>query len=149
MGTYLEVLRCPDCGVPVRETVRHGLFQAGGTSIGPAAIPCPQCGLLLESGQSEWEEKSTIARWWFFLQLVLWAVVGACLAGSIVGVCGSWLLAELNLLPRTRMTLCALVVTCVVAGVVVWLLFRNALQDVRASQERTRHSNQIPSERET
>lgn len=97
--TFVEKLRCPACGAVVREIVSHGAFQVGGSSIGPSLLPCPGCGVAVESGLSEWDEKSVDVRAWHILRLLLWTIVGTFLIANAAAYLVTWTLLRKKMDP--------------------------------------------------
>lgn len=137
MNTHVQSIRCPRCYAEVREIVMHRGFQVGGSSIGPYLIPCPKCGLLVESGLSEWADKSIAERQWYIVRLILWAIAGAVIVGGVAAAIGSAILVQLELVRQAQISTCRIIIFWSVSAILVSQLFRNGRGEIRESKERT------------
>lgn len=87
MHTEVVILRCPNCDGEVDHIVRHNGIQAGGSSIGPSVMACPNCGAGVATGKSEWTEKHFVTKASILLTRVVWLLVGSLfIAGGLAGV---------------------------------------------------------------
>jgi hypothetical protein len=137
MQTDVENLVCPNCGTTVGQTIRHGGFRAGGTSIGPSAMACPGCDILVYTGQSEWNEKGLIQKSLFIVHRLLWMIVGSIfLAGVFAGFFG-WFAVTVHLITPAQQDLCTVAAFFVGALLVSAILIRNAFKEIRDSCNRT------------
>jgi hypothetical protein len=135
--TYVKSIVCPDCGAKVREVVSQGVFQVGGSSIGPPVLPCPRCGLFVESGLSEWEEKSILARAWYILRILLWTVFGTSAVGITVAFVAAEIAERNKWIRPAQHSACYWTVFGIVAGLLAWRLLGNSVREIRDSRART------------
>ena len=137
MQTNIEITRCPECGAKVSEVVRHNGFRVGGSSIGPSSIPCPGCGIHIVTEQSEWAEKSLLARAWFFLQLGIWTLVGSVFLAGALTILVYQVAVAYRFIKVSQQTNFGWVVYGLATGLIGLQLFRNAFREIRESRQRT------------
>lgn len=136
MHTEVRVLCCPDCGTTLGETVLHSGFQSGGTSIGPPTISCPNCGLLIDTGKSEWREKSTLQKTWFISSRLTWFSVSAFFLGSLCGIVVVWGLDENGFIRNVDRQFYFFVVFGIASLLLGALFCANAIREIRESDRR-------------
>jgi hypothetical protein len=136
--TEIENLYCPECGVTVRQSIRHQGFRAGGTSIGPSTIPCPACGTVVKTGDSEWDEKGLFQKSWFFLSCIAWWIAGSLFVGGAFACVVGWCAVESRLIAKSQEALC--IAIAFVGGILFLgtILMRNALWEIRESRKRSK-----------
>ncbi len=137
MQTEVTVLTCPSCGATVSHTVAHNGFKAGGTSIGPSAIPCPGCGIAVVSGQSEWDEKHFFQKAWFVLQRLFWWLAASFFIAGFLATIVGLIAVEAKFIREPQRMLWSLVTFGVGALLIGVILGRNAFKEIRESRQRT------------
>lgn len=140
MQTEIVIISCPVCGATVDHAVRHNGFQAGGTSIGPSVIACPECGTWVGTNQSEWVEKSFLQRAWFVLQRLVWLIIGSVVVGGGMAIVTGTVAVESHWIDKSQQGTCVLTAFCAVSMLISAILVRNARREIRNSLERTRQS---------
>ncbi len=134
--TQVQILRCPECDTTLDHTVYHGLFQAGGSSIGPAKRACPECGFQVDTGKSEWRDKSLFQKVGILGGRLIWFCASAFFLGGVAGMIAVWVLDEIELLRPADRKPCFDVVF-VIASLLIGLLFcMNVIREIRASERR-------------
>ncbi len=136
MHTEVRVLCCPDCGTTLNETVLHSGFQSASTSIGPPTISCPNCGLLVTTGKSEWREKSIFQKAWLIITRLMWFCASAFFLGSLCGIVVALSLHEAGWIRRIDRQFCFEVVLSISSLLVAILFFANVIREIRESERR-------------
>ena len=136
MGPQVQVLRCPECDAFLREIVRHSGFQAGGTSIGPAVIACPDCNECIDTGQSEWCEKNWFRKFTFLLHRFLWFVVASILVAGAFAVVVSSIAEHLRWIPPKQNDQCAIVAFAFGTLCMATAFLLRIQKEIRESHER-------------
>ncbi len=134
--TEVEAVYCPECGAKFSETVRHDGFRAGSTSIGPAALPCRQCGCLIVTGQSEWDDKTFAQQVWFVMQRTAWMLGSSLVFASVVAYIVASIATEYWNFDRAHEQSWQLKTFCVGTFFVAVVFFRNAAREIRESRRR-------------
>ena len=138
MSTVITVLRCPECGAAVRESVNINGFRAASTTIGPPTMLCPACGCELITGLSEWADKSPVERAWFFVRLALWSTVSGLVVAGGGGAILAFVLIGCGVIDEGQYEACSLVFLCLGSSLLAGMLVRNARCEIRQSLARSR-----------
>lgn len=141
MQTTIQIILCPHCDREIERVVSHDGFQVGGTSIGPSAISCPECGLCYDSGKSEWDEKYFIAKVWILFTRFIWLLLSSFFIAGGFALAIRYFALRMKWIHPAQETICMIVSYCIGTLFLSYFFFRNIIREIHESRQRVASSD--------